>query len=90
MTERFKSELDYRNAIYEKKCGQGRVMFHQIHATGSPKASGTMNKSYRKVVGPKEELEQFLLDLENQNTKQDTTSPIARSLSKRSYFTLVG
>ncbi|XHC12278.1 three-Cys-motif partner protein TcmP [Labrenzia sp. ac12] len=65
MSERFRDELGYRYVspwpIYKKDRGQGRVMFHMIHASDHPEANKLMKRAYKKVLDVPETLEQLAL-----------------------------
>ena len=59
ITSRFQA-LSYLDVsiwpIYSQKDGEGRVMYHMIHATDHPKAKELMMRAYRKLVATPEEL----------------------------------
>ena len=60
MSARFQ-ELGYLDftiwPIHEKNDGNGRIMYHMLHATDHPQASNLMRKAYRKLVATPEELQ---------------------------------
>ncbi|MGJ8570404.1 MAG: three-Cys-motif partner protein TcmP [Hoeflea sp.] len=72
MSERFRDELGYRFVhpwpIYQRDRGQGRVMFHMIHASDHPEASKLMRRAYRHVLDVPESDEQLILELAESQT----------------------
>lgn len=62
--------LGYRDVkawpITQREKGQGRTMYHMIHATDHDEAPRLMYRAYRKLVAPPEVQEQMTL-LENEN-----------------------
>lgn len=68
MAERFRDELGYRFVhpwpIHERDKGQGRVMFHMIHASDHPEAPKLMKRAYRNVLAVPEPEEQLAMEFE--------------------------
>lgn len=67
MTERFRNELGYRFVkpypIFKKTRGEGRIMFHMIHASDHTAAEGLMARAHRNVTQVPETLQQLEMDL---------------------------
>ena len=67
LAERFKKELGYAHAfpwpIYKRGRGQGRLMFHMVHATDHPAAPRIMNRAYFNASKAREPLGQLEMDL---------------------------
>lgn len=66
MTLRFRDELGYRHAsawpLFGKMQGQGREMFHMIHASDHPRAPQLMNDAWHKVIQPLPSGQQMTFD----------------------------
>ena len=69
MSERIRDELGYRYVhpwpIYGKERGQGRIMFHMIHASDHPEAPKLMRRAYKNVLDVPEPEDQLELELAN-------------------------
>ncbi|MET1415922.1 three-Cys-motif partner protein TcmP [Roseibium sp. HPY-6] len=67
MAERFRDELGYRYVkpypIHERDKGEGRVMFHMIHASDHPEAHKLMARAHRNVTKAPEAEEQLVMEL---------------------------
>lgn len=67
MAERIRDELGYRFVkpypIYEKQKGEGRVMFHMIHASDHPEAAKLTARAHRNVTLVPEPIEQLEFEL---------------------------
>ncbi|WP_419909372.1 three-Cys-motif partner protein TcmP [Hoeflea sp.] len=67
MAERFRDELGYRYVkaypIYERDKGEGRVMFHMIHASDHPEAQNLMARAHRNVTKVPEPEKQLVMEL---------------------------
>lgn len=67
MAEKFRDLLGYRfvktYSIFEKEKGEGRIMFHMIHASDHPEAENLMVRAYKNVTQAPEDIEQLVLDL---------------------------
>ena len=64
---RFRNELGYRYAhpwpIFERRAGQGRLMYYMVHATDHPAAPLLMARAYARAVTRRESVEQLKLEL---------------------------
>lgn len=67
IAERFRDELGYRHVaaypIWQKEKGQGKVMFHMIHASDHPAAAELMRRAHRQVTKAPEPDEQLAFEL---------------------------
>jgi hypothetical protein len=65
--ERFQKELGYTYAfpwpIHKRGRGQGRLMFHMVHATDHPAAPKIMNRAYFNATKTREPMQQIEMDL---------------------------
>jgi hypothetical protein len=67
VADRFKTELGYTHAfpwpIHKRGRGQGRLMFHMVHATDHPAAPQIMHRAYLNATKTREPMQQIEMDL---------------------------
>lgn len=69
MSERFRDELGYKYVhawpIHQRDKGEGRVMFHMIHASDHPEASKLMKRAYKHILDVPEPENQLMLEFDD-------------------------